>query len=205
VVKCHHGIEDMVAGIQSQTVDRTVYSYRDPMTALASCVDQFCARPMFSQDWDFDRAVGRIEDGLEIGRRLRAMPGVLVVDLHADGEEASLDAILAHVGLDLSAPQRDTLLHEYAFSRMRQRSAEIAELPRESLLRGCNDPQTLMHPHHVDKGRSRVWADELTREQIHHAYVTFAAYRDLVPRQRSGPAASPSRWHRSSAGFTRPM
>jgi hypothetical protein len=182
VVKCHEPTPRLLQALDDGTVDALVFSQRDPMAALASCVAQFVNREPFSKDWDFDRAVDRTARGIQFGARLRGHRRVLVVDLHRDGEAESLRAILDHLRIDLRPVQFDALLSELSFEPMRNRSNAIADMPTESLERGLNDPVTMMHAGHVEKGVDRDWTTELTLDQAMYASdVFFAAARPAKP------------------------
>jgi hypothetical protein len=176
VIKCHFGTEALIRSIDSGVVDSVIYSQRDPMAALASCVEQFCSRLPFSDDWTFEIAVERIGQGIALGASLRDIAGVLFLDLHRDGEERSLEAIAGHLGIRPTHTDGARILGEFSFAHMRVRSDTIASVPPEDLMRGINDPETLMHARHVDKGVARDWTKELTLEQAMFASQQFSRY-----------------------------
>jgi hypothetical protein len=175
VVKCHNPTPRLLETLDDGTIDAMLFSQRDPLAALASCVSQFVKREPFSKDWDFERAVERTAGGIEFGARLRGHARVLVVDLHRDGEDDSLRAILAHLGIALTPAQFEGILGELSFEQMRHRSEAIARMPEESLQRGFSDPVTMMHAGHVEKGVDRDWTSELTPEQAMYASEMFFA------------------------------
>ena len=170
VAKFHLVTPAIVERIRVGAVGAVVHSRRDPMTALASCVEQFCANPRFSSYWTHEQAVEHVVDGLRLGRALAELPQVVTIDLHAEGEPVALERIVAHlrerVGVELRAADVDAVRAEFTFERMRERSLEIAGRPEGELLRGINDPETLMHGGHVDKGTGRDWAGELSPELV---------------------------------------
>jgi hypothetical protein len=176
VIKCHFGTDALIRSVDSGVVDSVIYSQRDPMAALASCVEQFCSRLPFSDDWTFETAVERVGHGIALGVALREVAGVLVLDLHRDGEERSLLAIAGHMGVSLPGSEQARILEEFSFAHMRERSGVIASVPPEDLMRGINDPETLMHAGHVDKGSDRDWTTELTLEQAMYASEQFSRY-----------------------------
>jgi hypothetical protein len=182
VIKCHAGSEGFVDAVNARFVHGVVFSLRDPMAALASCVEQFCNREPFSRHWTFDRALDYIEDGLRFGQQLVGRPEVVFIDLHRDGEPASLERIVKFIGADLPPAELEELREEFSFAAMRERSAQIAEQPADALLRGINDPATLMHANHVEKGAARDWRAELSGEQIAAATERFAPYAELLGR-----------------------
>ena len=176
VIKCHAASSGFVPAVQAGSVDAVVFTFRDPMTALASCVEQFCNRPPFNADWTFERALDRVTDGLKFGSLLEGSFVVLFVDLHRDGEAATIAQMAAFLGVEASPEDLARIQAEFSFDAMRERSAAIAEQDPETLLRGINDPQTLMHANHVDKGVHRDWRSELTEEQVAAALERFAPY-----------------------------
>jgi Sulfotransferase domain len=180
VVKCHAGSGGFMDAVRAGFVHGVVFSLRDPMAALASCVEQFCNREPFSRDWTFERALDHIEEGLRFGDQLVGQPGVAFIDLHRDGEAASLERIVKFMGLELAPAELDNVREEFSFAEMRERSAQIAEQPADALLRGINDPATLMHANHVEKGAARDWRSELSPDQIAAATERFAPYLELV-------------------------
>lgn len=180
VVKCHAGSDGFLDAVRAGFVHGVVFSLRDPMAALASCVEQFCNREPFSRDWTFERALDHIEDGLRFGAELVGNPGVVFIDLHRDGEAASLERIVDFMGIAVPPAELEDVREEFTFSAMRERSERIAEQPADSLLRGINDPATLMHAHHVEKGAARDWRSELSPDQIAAATERFRPYEELV-------------------------
>jgi hypothetical protein len=180
VVKCHAGSNGFLDAVRAGFVHAVVFSLRDPMAALASCVEQFCNREPFSREWTFERALDHIEEGLRFGDQLVGQPGVVFIDLHRNGEAASLERIVDFLGVVVAPAELAKIRDEFTFTAMRERSERIAEQPAESLLRGINDPATLMHANHVEKGAARDWRSELTAEQIAAATERFAPYGELV-------------------------
>jgi hypothetical protein len=182
VVKCHAGSAGFVDAVRAGFVNGVVFSLRDPMAALASCVEQFCNREPFSRDWTFERALDHIEDGLRFGDQLVGSPGVAFIDLHRDGEAASLERIVKFMGIAVPPDIVEEVRAQFSFEEMRERSERIAEQPADSLLRGINDPATLMHANHVEKGAARDWRSELSPDQIAAATERFAPYAGLLAR-----------------------
>ena len=58
------------------------------------------------------------------------------MDLHRDGEAASLERIVEFMGLTLAPEVIDAARKQFTFSEMRERSARIAEQPPEALMNG---------------------------------------------------------------------
>jgi hypothetical protein len=191
VIKCHEESGGFVSALDAQFVNGIVFSLRDPMASLASCMEQFVNREPFSHHWNFETALGHIEGGLRLARRVAGREQVVFVDLHGDGEAASLERIVEAVGLALAPEVLDAVREQFTFSEMRERSARIAEQPPEALINGINDPVTFMHANHVDKGTRRDWRSELTADQIAVATERFAPYADLMS---SGADAPRFRW-----------
>jgi hypothetical protein len=191
VIKCHEESGGFLPALDAQFVNGIVFSLRDPMASLASCMEQFVNREPFSHHWNFETALGHIEGGLSLARRVAGRPEVVFVDLHRDGELRSLERIVEFMGMTLAAEAVDAVREQFTFSEMRERSARIAEQPAEALMNGINDPVTFMHANHVDKGTRRDWRSELTAEQIAVATERFAPYADLMS---SGAAAPRFRW-----------
>ncbi len=182
VVKCHAGSAGFLDAVRAGFVHGVVFSLRDPMAALASCVEQFCNREPFSREWTFERALDHIEEGLRFGGELVGNPGVVFIDLHRDGEAASLERIVKFMGVPVPPAELEEVREQFTFSAMRERSEQIAEQPADALLRGINDPATLMHANHVEKGAARDWRSELSPDQIAAATDRFASYADLLAR-----------------------
>jgi hypothetical protein len=191
VIKCHEESGGFLSALDAQFVNGIVFSLRDPMASLASCMEQFVNREPFSHHWNFETALGHVEGGLQLARRVAGRAEVAFVDLHRDGEAASLERVVEFMGLTLAPQLIDTVREQFTFSEMRERSARIAEQPPEALLNGINDPVTFMHANHVDKGTRRDWRSELTAEQIAVATERFAPYADL---KSSGADAPRLRW-----------
>jgi hypothetical protein len=131
--------------------------------------------------WSFDDALDRAEAGLQLARKLSGRPDSVFIDLHREGEELSLLRIAAFLGVDLDVDALRAVHAQFTFETMRERAAQVAEVPRNELYRGINDPETLMHPRHVEKGAARDWRSELTPEQIERGFERFAPYADIVP------------------------
>ena len=191
VIKCHEESAGFIPALDAQFVNGVVFSLRDPLASLASCMEQFVNREPFSQHWNFETALGHIEGGLHLARRVAGRSDVVFVDLHRDGEAASLDRIVQFMGVTMAPDVVDAVREQFTFSEMRERAARIAEQPPEALMNGINDPVTFMHANHVDKGTRRDWRSELTAEQIAVATERFAPYADLMS---SGSQAPRFRW-----------
>ena len=125
---------------------------------------------------DTDYPTFELKDGLKFASALEGSFVVLFVDLHRDGETATIARIAEFLGVEASPEDLARIEAEFSFDAMRERSAAIADQDPETLLRGINDPQTLMHANHVDKGVHRDWRSELTEEQVASALERFAPY-----------------------------
>ncbi|HTP18583.1 MAG TPA: sulfotransferase domain-containing protein [Solirubrobacteraceae bacterium] len=190
VIKCHEESGGFIPALDAHFVNGIVFSLRDPMASLASCMEQFVTREPFCHHWNFEVALGHIEGGLQLARRVAGRPEVVFVDLHRDGEAASLQRIVEFMDLTLAPEVVDSVREQFTFSEMRERSARIAEQPPEALMNGINDPVTFMHANHVDKGTGRDWRSELTAEQIDVATERFAPYADLMSSGAEAPKLS---------------
>jgi Sulfotransferase domain len=197
VIKCHEESGGFVSALDAQFVNGIVFSLRDPTASLASCMEQFVNREPFSHHWNFETALGHIEAGLALARRVAGRAEVVFVDLHRDGELRSLERIVGFMGLTLSPEVIESVHEQFTFSEMRERSARIADQPRAALMNGINDPVTFMHANHVEKGTRRDWRSELTAAQIAVATERFAPYADLM----SPGAAAPRLRRDTKPGF----
>ncbi|MGJ3241796.1 MAG: hypothetical protein ACFE0O_02395 [Opitutales bacterium] len=173
VLKCHGWTKALGGALRSGRVTLVIHTCRDPLMALASCVEQFTNHPTFAHDWPFERAVDRIVQGLIIRRRLRAFPNCVVFDLHNDGEEQALALLVEAIHPDVSEETRVHIQNAFRFGRMKKISRQLADRDAGDLLRGINDPRTLMHGNHVARGTERRWTDVLTAEQVAYARKAF--------------------------------
>ena len=187
VIKCHEESGGFLPALDAQFVNGIVFSLRDPMASLASCMEQFVHREPYSHHWNFETALGHVEGGLRLARRVAGRPEVVFVDLHRDGELRSLERIVEFMGMTLAPEVVVEVRDKFTFSEMRERSARIAEQPPEALMNGINDPVTFMHANHVDKGTRRDWHSELSAEQIAVATERFAPYADLMSSGAGAP------------------
>ena len=191
VIKCHEESDGFVSALEARFVNGLVFSVRDPMASLASCIEQFVNREPFSLHWTFEVALGHIEGGLKLARRVADRQDVVFVDLHGDGEATSVQRIVDFMGLPLDPADVASVQEQFSFSRMRDRSSRVATESPDALLNGINDPVTFMHANHVDKGNDRDWRHELTEQQIAVASNRFAPYADLIGTR---DAATTLRW-----------
>jgi hypothetical protein len=183
--------EAVITALQDGRVHRVIHARRHPRAALASRIDQLSAAGQAVDDGILHRAIFDIIDGLQLGRRLRDVPGALLVDPHADGEPAALDAVLAHLGLLLGPAQREAILAENSFDRLQDTIIEIGELADENPLRGADSldaAATVLAAHGVDSGQLRDWTTELSVEQITKACIAFAEYGDVGAEIGPAPA-----------------
>ncbi len=168
-----------IRAIDLGVVQRIVYTRRDPMTSLASLLEHFGGgRRAAAGDGgcDLGTAIDRITTDVEVDRLLRGRFAVTDLDVHADGEPACLDTLLADLGVSLTPAQHAEILAEYSFARMRERCLDIAHADPRVLLNGHLDPVTLLHPHHVMQGRARDWTTQLSVEQITRACIALAEH-----------------------------
>lgn len=165
-----------IRAIDIGVVHRIVHTRRDPMTALASLLEHEGDRAAGDGGCDLGTAVDKIITDVEVDRLLRGRFGVTDLDVHADGEPACLETLLADLGVSLTPAQRAEIVAEYSFARMRERSVDIAHADPRDLLNGHLDPVTLMYPHHVVRGRARDWTTQLSVDQITRACVALAEY-----------------------------
>lgn len=173
VLKCHGWTNALGDALRSGGVTLVIHTYREPLMALASCVEQFTRHPTFARDWPFERAVDRIVQGLVIRRRLRAFPHCVVFDLHTEGEKHALTRLVNAIYPDVSEANRSHIENAFRFGRMKKLSRQLADREPGDLLRGINDPRTLMHANHVARGAERRWTDVLTAEQVAYARKAF--------------------------------
>jgi hypothetical protein len=185
LIKCHVMSGGFVPALDAQFASGVVFTLRDPLACLASCIERFVNRE--PHNWTFETALGWIERGLQLGHQLAGRPDVVFVDMNRDGEAASLERIVEFMGVPLAPDAIEAVREQFTFAQMRERSARIAEQPPEALMRGLNDPDTFMFANHVDKGAGRDWRGELTSEQIAVATERFAPYADLTAWGASTP------------------
>lgn len=181
VIKCHQESERFLEALDCGRAGGVVVSMRDPMACLASVLAQFCQAEPFSEYWTFERALAHIEEGLQLAAKLHGRSDAVFLDLHREGEELSLLRIAAFLGINPGVDALRAIHAEFTFETMRARSERIAEMPAQERFRGINDPDTLMHPGHVEKGARRDWRAELTAEQISDGLERFAPYAHVAP------------------------
>lgn len=188
VVQCRPEAAGIVEAARRGTVHRVVYCRRHPMAALASRIDQL-SRAGTAPEGILHTAIAEVITGMDLGRRLQGVPGVLVLDPHFDGPEASLDAVLAHLGLALSPEQRAGVLREHPFGD--PSTSEIGTFTEENALAGARpllEVAGLLATHGTDPAAVRDWTTELTVGQITKACVAFAEYGDFG--SEIGPSAN---------------
>ncbi len=191
LVQCQADAGAITDAIRAGVVHRVIYCHRHPMAALASRIDQVSAAAPVADDRMLRQVIFDVIDGMQLGRRLRGVPGVLFLDPHADGEPAALDAVLTHLGLQLTPGQRMAVLAEHSFERLQHTSTEIGEIADENPLRGTDSLDamaTVLAAHGMDSGPLRDWTTELTVEQITKACIAFAEYGDFGAAIGPAPA-----------------
>ncbi|HHH35329.1 MAG TPA: hypothetical protein ENK48_00700 [Gammaproteobacteria bacterium] len=152
-----------------------VYTLRNPLTALASCMEFFNA--------SFNTALSDIVSNLQAMEEWRRHEGTLVV--HHDDIIAAPDGqirrIAAHLGLEVDEEQLRQCAEATSYEAMKRLSQEMASWPQERLTRLPNhtfDPVTLLHVGHVSKGKSRDWREQLTPDQIETARRVLRPWLD---------------------------
>lgn len=101
VIKCHEESGGFLSALDAQFVNGIVFSLRDPMASLASCMEPFVNREPFSHHWNFETALGHIEGGLRLARRVAGRQEVLFVDTPTTSTRAR-----AVIGVVSSPPSR---------------------------------------------------------------------------------------------------
>jgi hypothetical protein len=154
VIKCHFGTDALIRSVDSGVVDSVIYSQRDPMAALASCVEQFCSRLPFSDDWTFETAVERVGQGSRWGLRCVKSPVCSFSTCTATARSVRFWRSRATWGSRYPGSEQARILEEFSFAHMRERSGVIASVPPEDLMRGINDPRPSCMP--VMSTRARI-------------------------------------------------
>jgi hypothetical protein len=172
VVKCHQldprGREMAHAGAA-----RVIYTWRDPVDAVASCMRMF--------DHDFDTALDAVRPSLELLSFHRRHGTALI--LHYESiTAAEVDAvkrIATYLGLDEHSQAVHEVRRETCIDRMKQRSESLPDEAELIALTGFpHDPRTLLHPNHIRHGGSGYGYALLTAQQVERVN-SYVHERDL--------------------------
>ena len=148
---------------------KNVYTYRNPLNALASDIEFF--------HLPFDQSLNNILHCLKAMHEWRKHPGTLFIDfsnINAHPTE-EIRRIAEHLGLTANEATMERCAEANSYQKIKQVSEEMAHWAPERLTRTnaknplTFDPVTLLHVRHAPTGAARDWRKTLTKDQAKKA------------------------------------
>ena len=145
---------------------RTIFTYREPLNAIASLVDFF--------KFPLQQSVAEIDGALKCMMKWKQVKHTVLVQFNnlTSQPDEEIRRIATHLGLTVSEEVISRVAEQTSYEAMKKYAEQLCEQPKEKLVRegsSAYDPVTLLHVDHVSQGTNRDWKTQFTVEEKQYA------------------------------------
>lgn len=156
-----HVLDDLARNMCRSGEIRSVYTWRDPYDAIASCI-KFGVT--------FENSVGAVQNALDVWSFHESTKSACIIPYPSivREPERAIRQIIVYLDLTIGQEQLERVAHETSLESMRQACKNVGNLDSARVVRDGHytfDRETLLHQNHIQDGTIGYGAGVLAEEQ----------------------------------------